>query len=81
MPEKLYAVAARIRIRRVLRSAAYTGAPIPLVQLLADIRHLCDDAGLSFGALDGLAHDCYLNERRLDAAIVAEHPGAYKDHR
>lgn len=43
------------------------GLPVELhyaiTDILADIRHMCDQLNLDFGALDKTAHSVYLNEK------------------
>lgn len=38
-------------------------AKLLIIDALADLRHACDETGWSFGTLDRLAHQHYMEER------------------
>ena len=65
LPEKEPLFYRRIVAKRAILAGYEAGEPPPhlIVDLLADLRHLCDGLGLDFGDLDRLAYQHYAVER------------------
>lgn len=49
---------------RSTKGETRTDSPTEIVDLLTDLRHLCDIRGIDFAALDGTAFDRYTREKR-----------------
>ena len=63
-PDDLHIHKYRLVIIKRALEAGYEEVTIPetIIDILADIRHLCDEVGLDFGALDKQAYTYYIQE-------------------